>query len=665
SKVDMDLSKSITVQVEAHLGRNDNVNPQLAQGGSKTSIPIMGAMIWSPTEPVYEADGKFNRLGIGTGTMLNPALMTTIQEMNYRNFGTGVLNFKARIFEGLEFNAKGNISYSTGGNREFESKDYNGVNAKASQSSYESKSWLLNAFLSYAKTVAQSHNLSVMAGFEETKNNSQSLSGTANILPLESAGWYNLGLATPNISVGSDYSNSALRSYFGRLNYNYDARYYLTANFRADGSSRFKGSNQFSYFPSFSAAWRLSNEQFMKDQTVFQNIKIRGGWGITGNQAIGNYATYTTLGSRGFYWGGVQQAGYYARVGGNPDLKWESTKQLNIGLDIVTLSGRLALSLDYYKKKTEDLLAPTFVAAYNGGDSEYGENSVISNVGSVQNTGFEFSINYDVLQSGAFTYDVNLNGSFNRNKVLDLGDQTVIYGETYASGLSAISPFALIPGQPIGTIYGLKYLGIWQEKEAAEAAKYQQQPGDYKYEDLNKDYNYGSADNQVIGKTNPSFTWGFNNHFSYKNFDLNILFEGVHGRDVLNWSYMIAAERIDFKQLFTLSEGRNRWTEDNPDAKFARIGNSNKLTPNSSQYIEDGSYVKLRNISLSYRIPRKITSFADIKVSVSAQNMLTLSKYLGYDPEISSSAGDDVNSGMDWFAYPNPKSMSVGIAVTF
>jgi hypothetical protein len=324
----------------------------------------------------------------------------------------------------------------------------------------------------------------------------------------------------------------------------------------------------------------------------------------------------------------------------------------------------LSFTFDYYDKKTEDLLAPVSVPAYNGADSEYGVSTVISNVGSVRNRGFEFNINYNVIQNKDFSYEVNLNGSLNRNKVLDLGEQSIIYGDTYAPGLSSLSPFVLKPGEQIGTIYGLKYLGIWQQNEAAEAAKFQQEPGDYKYEDLNGNYTYDSEDFQVIGNTNPSFTWGFNNRLSYKDFDLNILFEGVHGRDVMNWSYMVAGERL-LSLMYSLSNAQDRWTETNTDAEFAKIGNTNKLNPNSSQYMEDGSYIKLRNISLAYRFPKKIIPFADLKLSVSAQNILTFTKYKGYDPEISSSAGDDVNSGMDWFAYPNPKSFSLGISLTY
>jgi len=666
SKVDMDLSDKISIQVETNVGHSDNLNPGLASGGSKTSIPLMAAMVWSPTESIYDSDGGYNRLGIGTGSIINPVLMTTVKKTNYSNSGSGIGNLKAKIINGLVLDAKGSIAFGTGGGRNFESEEYNGVNANASQSSYESRTWLINCFLTYSKTIAKLHDFSLMAGFEETQSKTRSLSGSADDLPLESVGWDNLGLASPNVSVGSSYSNSAMRSFFGRLNYDYASRYFLTVNYRADGSSKFKGNNQWGYFPSFSLAWKLSEEGFMKDQNVFQNIKLRGGWGIIGNQAINSYETYTTLGSRSWSWGtSTAYSGYYAQVGGNADLKWESTKQLNIGIDLSTLNNKLDISLDYYNKKTVDLLAPVSVAGYNGGDTEYGTSTVISNVGSVRNKGFEININYDVFHSGNLSYDINLNCAINKNKVLSLGEESIIYGDTYAAGLTSVSPFALLPGQSIGTIYGLKYLGIWQEDEADEAAKFGQSPGDYKYEDKNGNYSYDSEDKQVIGHSNPNFTWGFNNHFSYRNFDLNILLEGVHGRDVMNWSYMVGSEAGTVAAFYTISAARNRWTPTNPDAKFARVSSTSDMQPLSSLYMQDGSYVKLRNVSLSYRIPKSVIPFASFRLSVSAQNILTFTKYKGYDPEISSSAGDDISAGMDWFAYPNPRSFSFGISLEY
>jgi hypothetical protein len=225
-----------------------------------------------------------------------------------------------------------------------------------------------------------------------------------------------------------------------------------------------------------------------------------------------------------------------------------------------------------------------------------------------------------------------------------------------------------VPGSPIGSLYGLRYLGIWQQNEAAEAALYGQQPGDYHYYDKNKNYQYDGNDYEILGCANPKFTWGFNNHFSYKNFDLNILLEGVHGRDVLNLAYAMAAEVISDSRTVTLREGRNRWSIDNPNAKFARVGSqTTKLSLNSDQWIQDASYLKVRNITLAYRLPKELLKYADLKFYVSAVNMLTFTKYKGFDPEVSSATGNriDTDAGVDWFANPTTKSMVFGLTLEY
>ena len=401
---------------------------------------------------------------------MNPVLMTE-HPGNYGNGATGVGNLQFKITDDLTLNAKKLISLSNGGTREFESLEYNRLYPRADQYSYDNKNWLTNAFLTYSKTFANNHDFSAMVGFEQTKYEGQSFSASADRLPIESVGWNNLGLAAPYIGVGSGWADNALRSYFGRINYNYASRYYLTVNYRADGSSKFRGDNRWGYFPSFSLAWRLSEEAFMKEQDLFQNIRIRGGYGVTGSQAVGSYATYSPLRGMGFFWGGSAiQSGYISQIGGNPNLKWESTKQLNVGADFTLIDSRLSLSLDYYNKKTVDLLAPLAVPAYAGGDPEYGRTSVISNVGSVRNEGFEFNLNYFILKTKDWSYDINLNGAFNRNKVLDLGEEARIYGAGYAPGLASTSPFVLMPGQPIGHFRD-KISRNWQENQAEEAAK--------------------------------------------------------------------------------------------------------------------------------------------------------------------------------------------------
>lgn len=665
SKIDIKLNNSVLMKVEIDAGHGDVLNQYYGSAGSSTSHPLMAALLWSPTEPVYDEDGQLNRLGIGTGTILNPKLLVSPEERYYSNWANAVGNLNINILDGLSLALNGKVGFSTGGTRKFVSKNYTGTNAAANQVSYENLNWLINAVLNYNKTFAKVHHFSAMLGFEQSASSNQNFRADALSLPIESVSWYNLGLAAPNISIGSGYGNDALISYFSRLNYNYNYKYYLTANFRVDGSSKFRPGKRYGYFPSFSAAWRISEEEFMKDQNVFQNIKLRVSWGMTGNQAVGAYSTYSILNPRANSWGtGSLQSGYYPVIGGNPNLTWESTKQYNLGLDLSFLNNRVSLSFDYYNKKTVDLLAPIAVPGYNGGDSEYGEKNVISNVGSVRNEGLEFNMNVDVVKTKKISYDINFNGAINKNEVLSLGDSPIIYGDRYAHGLTSTSPFALIPGKPIGTIYGLKYLGIWQENQAEEAQKYGQTPGDYRYDDLNGDNNYTAEDNQVIGNTNPKFTWGVNNHVSYKNFDFNILLEGSHGRDVLNWTYMTTVEKTR-SSTYTNLDARNRWTPQNPNAKFAKIGETNRLNPVSSQYMEDASYVKLRNISVSYKFPRRLIPFVALQLSLSAQNILTITKYKGYDPEVSSSIGSDMNSGMDWYAYPNPASFSFGLSITY
>jgi outer membrane receptor protein involved in Fe transport len=410
----------------------------------------------------------------------------------------------------------------------------------------------------------------------------------------------------------------------------------------------------------------LSEESFIKDNLdFFQNLKLRGGWGVTGSDAVGAYSSYSPLtrpidGGYSYGIGRVFPA-YEEGVGGNSNLQWEETKQTNVGLDATLLTGKLSVSLDFYIKHTDKLLNNLTIPLYNAGGT------IPVNLGRVDNKGFEANINYMVIDRKDFAWDMNLNGAINRNKVIDIGqEQDKLYGDIYADGVLTSSPFIIMPGLPLGTLYGFKSLGIWQQEDAAEAAKFGLKPGDYRYDDLNGNNQYDVGDYQVIGNSNPKFTWGFNNHFSYRNFDLNVLFEGVHDRDVLNMAYCFVSERISDSQSVTLHEARNRWTIDNPNAPFSRAGAAT-TKPNSSRWVQNASYVKLRNLGLSYQFTKQTTKFADIKLSVNAQNMLTLTKYKGYDPEISSAGGNrvDTDAGVDWFGMPTSKRIIFGLTLEY
>jgi TonB-linked SusC/RagA family outer membrane protein len=672
AKVDSDITDRVSLQIEASASHGQSSYSATGGGGGKTSNPIYEALIWSPAEPVYEEDGVtplYNDT-YGARGNLNPIMLLTGRKLTSYNNNAGLVgNLKVKIIDGLVFDAKASTNFSTGGNRNLTSAMYQWTGyTNASQSSYENQVWLLNSFLTYSKTFTGIHNLSAMLGFEETKTQSQSFSATGDNLQNPQVSWYNLGNAAAK-DVSSAYSNHAMRSYFARLNYNYGEKYYFTGTYRADGSSRYRDGNQFGYFPSFAFSWRLSEESFLKDNTeIFQNLKLRGGWGVTGSDAVGAYSSYSPLVSApggGYSWGIPNSifVGYKEGAGGNPNLQWEESKQTDIGLDATLLNGRLSLTLDYYIKHTDKLLNNKTIPGYNGGGT------VPVNLGQVNNTGVEAGVNYQVMTRPDFSWDLSLNGAINRNKVIDIGDeQERLMGSIYADGIISSSPFIIVPGSPIGSLYGFRYLGIWQQNEAAEAALYGQQPGDYHYYDKNGNYQYDGGDYEILGCSNPKFTWGFNNHFSYKNFDLNILLEGVHGRDVLNLAYAMAAEVVSDSRTVTLKEGRNRWSLDNPQAKFAKAGSqTTKLALNSDQWIQDASYLKVRNITLAYLLPKQVLKFASLKFYVSAVNMLTFTKYKGFDPEVSSATDNrvDTDAGVDWFANPTSKSMVFGLSLEY
>ncbi|MDR1102265.1 MAG: SusC/RagA family TonB-linked outer membrane protein, partial [Tannerella sp.] len=659
AKFDAEVSSRVSYQFEAGISHGETLNPGLGSGTDHTSLPLYSALIWAPTASVFNEDGSYRSMDPLSARMLNPVLLTTLQDTRYSNNGSAVGNVKIKIIDGLVFDGKASMSFGTGGSRYLLPAALNGGRTDASQSSYESRSWLVNAFLTYSKTFAEKHQMSLMFGFEESQGESRSFNANAKNLSYPAAGWDNLSVGR-SYEMGSGYSNDALRSYFARGTYNYDGRYYFTGTYRADGSSKFRGKNLFSYFPSFGLGWRLSEEGFLKDTEIFQNLKLRGSWGVTGSQAVGAYATLSSMSGYSYGWGTSQYSrGFGPGVMGNSDLQWEETTSTDFGLDFTALGGKLTFAFDWYYKQTDKLLSRVTVPFYNGGGT------ISSNIGKIENKGFEVNLNYTVFENKDWSYDVNLNGAHNANKVLDIGEQDRLWGGSSIAGAMTQSPFIILPGHAIGTIFGYKYLGVWQRGDVVEAAKYEQEPGGYHYEDLNGNYSYDAEDYQVIGNANPKFTWGFNNHLSWKNWDLNVLVEGLHGRDILNLSYCVMGNIFDNSLSVTSRAGKDRWTPDNPWAEFSRLSLNNIVYPNSDQWIQDGSYVKIRNLSLAYRLGKQVTKFADIRLAVSAQNVFTFTKYKGYDPEVSAAGSSDTDAGLDWFTYPNPRSYTLSLSIEY
>jgi len=479
------------------------------------------------------------------------------------------------------------------------------------------------------------------------------------------ASYYTIGLSNEQ-STSSGYSKSSRIAYMGRVNYNYKQRYYFTASYRVDGKSGPENrveENKFGAFPSFAGSWRLSEEPFMKDNGMFDNLKIRAGWGQTGNPCPW---VYTKMASNNYDYGvGADILGYIPGTPANPFLKWETTTQIDLGIDITTFNGRLSVALDYFDKLTDDLLTLQELPYYYG----YADKgSFLQNLGQVSNKGFEFTVDYKAVQTRNFNWDVNFNLSTVKNKVLDLGDQAAFMSGTNGNGFLSENTYRVEEDLPLGTIWGYKYLGIWQESEAEQAALYGLAPGDYKYQDLNNDGAYNlNDDGQAIGDANPNFIWALNNNISYKNFNFSLLLQGMQGQDILNLARAaMSTVHADSRTIMLKGPATDYWTTSNTDAEYKNIhSTSDAKRLNSSQWVEDGSWVKVKHVGITYNVPREWIKFGTLALTVSAQEVLTFSKYKGLDPEVSASGSSDLWGGCDFGTQPLPTTVTFGVSLEF
>ena len=664
-KIQTKVNDRLDILVKVGLSRNSILNNSTSTSGRRLQ-PVYQSLIWGPTTPVYQEDGTYTKNDDYGSINVDVNPVRDLREANGTNYTrSGTLNadIKYEILEGLTVDFMGSFSQSGAENRTFSNTHISPDGADASRSYSDGTSWQFTSLLNYNKTFAEDHHFGATAGYEMLASESYYFSANATNLSVESVGYNNLSLGTSK-DIGSGYSESSLLSGFGRINYNYKEKYYMTATYRADGSSKFKGDNQFSYFPSAAFSWKASNEDFIRDLGLFDMLKLRASWGITGSQAISSYATLASLRSQAYMWGPYSTTRYYGYAPSspaNPDLKWEETTQINIGVDMGFMDNRLGITLDYFKKNTTDLLVPKPLPGYSGNGSEA---YIISNLGEVQNTGFEAGINFVPVMRNDLSWEINFNVYALKNEVLDLGGNDQLLGFSWLGG--NLITHNTVVGQPLGSFYGYTYLGPWKSSEAAEAAKYGRSPGDAKYLDVDNNYVYGEDDLQIIGSSMPDFTWNLNNMISYKNFDVNILIAGSHGAEILNLSYAAAALPEYDSKTITLREAyENVWTTSNEDTKFTGINSVNNLR-NSTQWLQNGSFVKLRNLSVAYNLPKNLIKIGDLKLTVSGQNLVTITKYKGYDPELSSTQGNaDRDFGIDSGIIPPPRTFTLGVSLTF
>lgn len=448
--------------------------------------------------------------------------------------------------------------------------------------------------------------------------------------------------------TGSGGSNWALFSHFARAMYNYDGKYLFTANMRADGSSKLNPNDRWGYFPSFSAAWRLSSEAFLQDVNWINDLKIRGGWGQTGNQSgLGDYSYLQLYNIERFQW---FQVGFENAVPNispanlrTRDLSWETTTQSNIGLDFAGLGNRLSVTLDYYHKKTTDMLM--YVSLPEGQIAQ----TIRRNEGEMTNRGFEVAVNTKNIQN-ALTWDTDFNISFNRNRLDKLELQKIYYN---AKTVDVVNDFVVRnePGRPLSGFFGYISDGVNPET------------GELMYRDLNGDSKISSSDRTYIGDPNPKFTYGMTNNFSWNNIDLSIFIQGTYGNDIFNASRMEMEGMYDGKNQIT--KVLDRWKIPGQITDVPKAGYDMK---NSSYFIEDGSYLRLKNISLGYNFHSdrlKRLGINKLQPYFSASNLLTLTRYTGMDPEVNQWGGNGAVQGIDWGTYPHSRSFVFGLNLVF
>lgn len=651
SNIDLKLSKRLNFGINVYAGRiNSHNNGDIGSKGN----PVTSALTWAPTEEVYEEPGRYNRFGISP-IWGNPYMV--IKERDADNFSNvGIFNGKLKysITDWLTLTINGGIDMQLARSAYVNNDWISAGNHGSGQSSAENYTYQNSNVLTFHKYFGK-HNITATALMEATSNKYYTFSASGTGLASLSNGYYNLGLnASQGISSG--YTNWSLLSYMGRVAYSFNDKYLLTATIRRDGSSKFQGDNKWSNFPSFSFGWKLSNEKFIDDLGIFSNLKLRAGWGITGNQAVGPYSTLGLLTPVTYSYGiATTSPGYTLGNPANPDVKWETSKQTNIGLDAGLLGNRLNISVDYYNKNTTDLLLYTRIANYDGGGT------FLKNIGKVNNKGWEIAIDGTPYKSGDLTWNASFNASFNQNKVISLGADSLLERPiVVGAGLITNSIQVVKPGQPLGSFYLIPWEGVHQ----ADKGNYK--AGDAMYTDVSGNNSIGFEDRVIAGTATPKMQWGFNNSLAYKNFELNVFVQGSHGNKIFNGTYAATAVPTSDVKFITLADAANYWTPSNSGSSFANPASKNKSWVESTQFLQDGSYVRLKNISLSYEINQKWLKLATAKIYVSAQNVATITRYKGFDPEATSTmAGSDTDAGIDLGAYPSPKTITVGVQVKF
>lgn len=589
-----------------------------------------------PETGVYNTD-PYNMIG---SSPYGEMIVNNSDSYSYNLNANLTLLFK--IMKGLTLSVQGGYDYDNSPSYSFRSKlDSPGAINSASNTNALHNYWQNTNNLTWQKQFGD-HSFTAMGVWEISRSWDSQLKGTGSNLNNESVGYWNLGNAAIR-DASNSYTEFSLASGIVRANYDYKKRYFITAALRADGSSKFQGDNKWGYFPSAAVAWDIAQESFMSNQHVLNQLKLRASFGVTGNQDIAAYSTLGMLSGASYGWGtSTSSTGYWGYQFATPGITWEKTYQYDLGLDMSI--GGFNITVDWFKKQTKDLLFQKQVPKYNGGGTYW------VNQGKLNNTGVELSLTTFPVK-GAVTWETSLNASYVKNEVADLAGDDFVLTANY-SDLGG--PLQIMkPGYPMGSFYVYQWKGF----DDKGANLYQKADGSLTT-------NPTSDDLVVKGQASPKWTVGWNNTVTWKNWTLNVFFNAATGYDRLNISRFMAASMTGVSRFITLRDAYFKgWDHvaNKADALYPSLTNTdNKSYANSDFWLEDASFIKLKNISLSYRIPRRVLKFASVQLSVSAQDLFTITRYKGMDPEVYTSY-----DGLDYGAYPIPRTITFGAKIRF
>lgn len=599
----------------------------------------------------------------------NPVQILTERKllMNTQNV-LGDVYLNINIAKGLEFRSQTGVNVVTRGFREYSGRGLDQIsraqNGFASVSNGRESFWSSENYFTYNKSLGKDHDINAVLGLSWQETNIFNIGVSSQNFSTDFFQYNNIGAGSQQNPGSSGASRFAFNSYFGRVNYTFKDKYLFTVTSRADGSSRFGTDNKYAVFPSAAFAWRASEEDFLANSSLISNLKLRTSYGLTGNSEIPSFQSLSNLGTYAAIFSDARVTGVGIGRLANPELQWEKTAQADFGMEVGFLNNRITLEADVYYRKTTDMLLDAPVPRTTG------RASIRRNIGSMENRGLELALNTVNVSKGNFTWSSMFNVSMNRNKVLSLATPAPIFGVgnpgfTNQTGIIRV-------GDPVGSYWGLVRLGTWSDKEAAEAAKFTSYrggktmlPGDIKYLDVNGDYIINDADRMIIGSAYPEAWGSFINNVRYGNFDFVLDIQYSYGNDVLNMTKHSGEDRVSIANSYR--SVLDAWTPTNQNTDIAAIRDTRAgyVTNVDTRWVEDGSFIRGRNMALGYNFPTSVMkrlAFSRLRAYASVQNFFLATKFSGNDPEVTT-YGNPFAQGQTFFDYPKPTMFTFGLNV--